>query len=74
MESIRALLGESNLQSAFWFVTGSVVLSNIGLVIGALISRIKKESKFEIDLNVAFKRIKRIEKHIKLDSLDESEN
>lgn len=62
MESIRAAIGDQNLQSAFWLMVGSLILSNAGLIVGAIISHIKNVHKMRLDLNEAFRRIRILEK------------
>ncbi|KYG65264.1 hypothetical protein AZI87_11965 [Bdellovibrio bacteriovorus] len=58
MESVRAVIGDQNLVSAFWMVIGSVVLSNIGLLVGAAVSHFRKIQKMRKDINEAHRLIR----------------
>lgn len=62
MDAIAAVIGEQNIQTAFWLVVGGLVLSNSGLIFQAVYSHIKKVNKNSVDLNEAFRRIRALEK------------
>ena len=47
---------------AFWLVIGSLVLSNIGLIVNAVYSHIKKVNKLSADVTEAHKKIRSLEK------------
>lgn len=58
---VRAAIGDENLQKAFWLAIGSLVFSNAGLIIGAVVSHFRKIAKMRSDLNEAFRRIRDLE-------------
>lgn len=57
---LQASIGEQNMQTAFWAMLGSLVLSNIGLIIGAFFSHIRKFNKMRIDINEAHKKLREL--------------
>lgn len=52
---------DNQTMTAFWLVIGSLVLSNIGLVINAVYSHIKKVNKVCTDMDAAHKKIRYLE-------------
>lgn len=60
-QAIKALVGEQSLQSAFWVMLGSLVLSNAGLIVGAILSHFRRLRRMRTDLNRAFERIRALE-------------
>lgn len=56
---------DNQTMTAFWLVIGSLVLSNVGLIINAVYSHLKKINKMCDDLNAAHKKIKVLEQKTK---------
>ncbi len=61
METLRAAIGDENMLRAFWLMAGSLVLSNAGLIVGAIVAHVRKVNKLRTDLNKAFERIRALE-------------
>lgn len=53
---------DSQSVTAFWLVIGSLVLSNLGLIINAVYSHFKRINKMSDDLDSAHKKIRVLEK------------
>lgn len=53
---------DNQTMTAFWLVIGSLVLSNVGLIINAVYSHIKKVNKMGDDITSAHKKIRALEK------------
>lgn len=53
---------DNQTMTAFWLVIGSLVLSNVGLIINAVYSHIKKVNKMGDDITSAHKKIRVLEK------------
>lgn len=52
---------DNQTMTAFWLVIGSLILSNVGLIINAVYSHLKKINKLCDDVNAAHKKIKVLE-------------
>ncbi|MFN3453527.1 MAG: hypothetical protein ACK41T_01105 [Pseudobdellovibrio sp.] len=65
MIELQEPVGNQAMTSAFWMVIGSLVLSNVGLIINAVYSHLKKINKMSADVNAAHKEIRELKKQIK---------
>ncbi|KYG70039.1 hypothetical protein AZI85_15210 [Bdellovibrio bacteriovorus] len=62
MEEIRAVIGDQNMQNAFWLVVGSLVLSNAGLIASGVVSHFRKIRKMRRDIDTAWVEIRLLKK------------
>jgi hypothetical protein len=62
MEEMRTAIGDQNMQSAFWFMVGSLIVSNAGLLVGAVVSHFKRLRKMRSDIDAAWIEIRLLKK------------
>lgn len=61
-ESARAVIGDQNMQMAFWTVIGSLVLSNAGLIAKEILSHFRGLRKMRKDIDSAWIEIRILKK------------
>ncbi len=53
--------------TAFWFVMGYLVVSNVGMIAGGVLAHIRKINRIKSDLDKAFIRIRILEKNLEIE-------